>query len=414
MRQLDPAPFRLSCSHRVLRGRGGWLLFPLMALAVVVAFVPSRVARADGGAPNLVYVAGAGSSGGDVAVVDIGKRAVTSRISVGGAPSGVVLRADARYAYVTQSARNQVAVIDTHGGNVTQTIGVGHDPTAIAIDVSYSTQHLYVVNTGSDSVSILDPDANRVLATVPVGRHPSGVGFAAANSGIPNPDDPEVFVANTASNTVSVISTARRQVEATIPVPGGPVGVVIPGGGGIAYVSTQDGTIEAVSLSVNRVLGTVLRVPGAHFGTMDYDAVTGEIYVPDGLGAVDVLRPVSASADGTGLSSPHEPERVLHVGGEPSAVAITFEGSYGFVARRASGSVALLDAGSHTLLANVAVGGAPVALVTGAYPPAVSNSTAFLVDMGVVVLVVALGAFAILDLRRARRRQAKATDTTSQ
>ena len=81
---------------------------------------------------------------------------------------------------------------------------------------------------------------------------------------------------------------------------------------------------------------------------------------------------------------------MLHVGGEPSAVAITFEGSYGFVAKRSSGSVALFDAGSHTLLANVAVGGAPVALVTGAYPPAVSNSTAFLLDMGVVVLVVAL------------------------
>src|SRR5579859_6051318 len=72
-----------------------------LALAWLLAFAghPS-IARADGGAPNLVYGAGAGANSGDLVVVDIAKRQVTAHIPIGGGPSAVALSGDSRFAYV--------------------------------------------------------------------------------------------------------------------------------------------------------------------------------------------------------------------------------------------------------------------------------------------------------------------------
>ena len=85
-------------------------LAALAALAFIFAALPS--ASADGGAPNLAYVAGGGPGGNDLVVIDVAKRQVTATIPVGGAPAAVVLSADGRFAYVTQSAANSLAIVD--------------------------------------------------------------------------------------------------------------------------------------------------------------------------------------------------------------------------------------------------------------------------------------------------------------
>ena len=58
-------------------------LLVLLALLLATA-TEAGVARADGGAPNLVYVA---QEGGGLVVIDIAKRQVVGRLAVGGAPS---------------------------------------------------------------------------------------------------------------------------------------------------------------------------------------------------------------------------------------------------------------------------------------------------------------------------------------
>lgn len=401
--------------RRPRSGRRAALLILCVCALVVAGLAAPLPLAADGGAPNLAYVAGGGTNGGDLVVIDIGKRRVTGHVTLGGAPQGVVLSPDGRFAYVAQSAANHVTVVDTHSQHVAATLPAGPGPSALVFSYAGSTPILYVADSGGNTVTKLDLDARRTVATFPVGKRPTGLALAGPDSGVRDPNDAELYVANADSQTISVIGVAEGKVVATILVPGGPVGVVVPPTGGVAYVSTAAGTIVALGLADHRMLGTVLQVPGAAFGTMDYDAVTGQIYVPDATsGAVEVLRPVAVAGGGNGSAAappvfPNEPARRLQLGGGPSAVAITFDGSYGFVAERSAGRVAMLDVGSRQLLATIDVGGVPQAVITGPYPPAVSGPTAFLIDMAVILFIVVLLGLTLIG---SRRRSAKKQEGT--
>jgi YVTN family beta-propeller protein len=393
-------------------GRGGNVLRRAISLALVLltgSLALSLPVAADGGAPNLAYVAGAGTGGGDVAVIDIGRRSVTAHIAVGGDPAGVVLSADGATAYVTREGENRVAVLDTRDRHVAATVPAGPGPTALAVVLVQNRTELYVADSGGNTVTVLDADARRVLSTIRVGTHPSGVAVAGPDSGISNPDDAEVYVTNSGDDSVSVLSATRRRVEATIPLPAAPLSVVVPATGGVAYVTTATGAVLGLSLADHRLLGAVLRQPHGQLGTMDYDAATGQVYVPDAAsGAVDVLAPVSAGGVDASPTIPREPARTIKLGGAPAAVAITFEGSFGFVAERSAGRVAMLDVGTHRMLATVDVGGAPTAVVTGPYPPAVSGQTAFVVDVAVVAVMLAMMTSIIVSAGRGAARRRKA------
>lgn len=368
-------------------------------------------ARADGGAPNLVYVAGAGAGGQDVAIVDIAARKVTASVPTGSPPAGIVLSVDGRFAYLTQPALNRVAVLDTRAKQVVATIPVGARPGALAIVPTATTTELLVALRGGNAVAVVDANARRVLRTIPVCDQPVGLAVAGANSGIADPTDPEVYVACAGSRSVVVFETAQNQIVATVPLSVIPASVVVPATGGAAYVTSLAGTIEAVSLADHHYIGVVYQRTGARFGTMDYDAITSQVYVPDAAaGVVDVLAPVAVGSGADTATIPHEPARVLSASGEPSAVAITFDGAYGFIARRAAGSIVMLDPASHRELATIAVGGAPSAMVTGPYPPALSGQTAFILDMLVIgLLVVLMGSTLVTAALEARRKRARRT-----
>ena len=367
------------------------MTFVVLVLVLAATLVFPSPARADGGAPNLAYIAGGGSSGNQLVVIDIGQRRVASKIAIGGRPAGVVLSTDGRYAYVTESAENALAIVDTSARQVVARVSLGTAPTALALDLADTPNLVFISDSGSGMVSVVDPSTRRVRATIPVGMHPAGLAVALPGTGISatGPHDAEVYVANTLSNTVSVISTRLLRVIATIPAPGGPLAVTIPQVGGIAYVSTEAGTVLALGLATHQDVGVILRTGSGPLGAMDYDAVTGQVYVPDpSADVVDVLSPIALDADGGLAAAPAEPVHTLPIGGEPVAVAITFEGSYGFVAERSAGMVTMLDATTRQIQATISVGGAPDAIVTGAYPPSVSSNTSFLVSLVAIAFLV--------------------------
>lgn len=352
----------------------GWPCLSVCAVAAVLVVSLAggplaRGARADGGAPVVAYVVGAGPTGSDLAIIDIARRRVVARVPLGGDPRGLAFTTDSTLAYIAETSANRVAVVDVAHLGLVATIPVGAGPVALAADTTGLTYDLFVADSGGSTVSVVDVNARRVVGTIPVGLHPSAVALAGLGSGIANPDNPEIYVANADSDSVSVISVQTLAVIATIPVPGGPASVAVPAQGGVAYVGTRSGAVVAVGLAAHRVLGVLTRLRGTAAGWMDYDAVTGDVYIPDRAGGVvDVLRPVAAS-EGAAPSLPAEPARVLPVGGGPDAVAITSDGAYGFVAESVAGGVAMLDVGSHRTLAVIPVGGTPRAVVTGAFLP---------------------------------------------
>lgn len=143
----------------------------------------------------LAYITGAGAQSDQIAVFDINARQVTKRISVGGQPAGIVLSGDSRYAYVTETANNRLAIIDVRPATIRATLPTGPAPLGIAIELAPTTK-LYVTNNGGNTVTVLAPDVQRVSGTITVGQHPQGIALAGATSGIANPGDPEIYVAN--------------------------------------------------------------------------------------------------------------------------------------------------------------------------------------------------------------------------
>jgi YVTN family beta-propeller protein len=375
----------------------------LLAVLVCLSQAPAT-AFADGGAPNLAYVTGGGASGSALTVVDIAKRQVTAQIPIGGGPTGVALSGDNRFAYVTESTANSLAIMDAHAQRVVDHMALGHQPTAILADPVASFNLLIVSESGDDTVVLLNVDTRKVLSRLHVGHHPAGLGLAAPGSGIASdiPSEAEIYVANTASDSVTVISTLQRKVIAQIPVPGGPVHVTIPATGGVAYVGTQSGTVVALSLARHQVLGTLLRLPSGPIGAMDYDAITNQIYVPAPSSAVvAVLAPASAGRGGGSPTLPSEPQRTLPLTGGPNAVAITSDGAFGFVTEHATGRLDMLDVPSHSVLTSLRVGGSPQAVITGAYPPVLDaqsvNAVAIVLALGVLAVVIIV---AVVLLRR--------------
>lgn len=402
-------PLYLFTHPRRMRAGLLWIAFALCAGALVPSLLAPTAARADGGAPNLAYVVGGGTSGGDLDVIDIGQRRTTGHVTIGGDPHAVLLSPDARSVFVAQTARDTVAVVDAHALRVTSTLPAGRGPVAMALDIG-TTTNLYIADSAGNTVTVVDTDHQRVAATIPAGVAPAGIAIAGPASGISDPTDAEVYVANSGDNTVTVISAAQRRVIATIPAPGGPLGVTVPASGGVAYVSTRSGAILALGLANHRLLGTLLDQPGSVFGVMDYDAITNQVYVPDMTrGVVDILRPATAGPGGLSGPLPAEPARTLPVPGGPAAVAITFDGAYGFVAGSQSGKVTMFDAGSRQTLATIHIGGAPDAIITGSYPPLLSPQSANLVAI-ILYVVVGAGLLAVagfyLGWFRRRRRAA--------
>jgi len=63
------------------------------------------ITLADGGAPNLAYVA---SSKTGISVIDIRQQKITTNISLSGDPHTIYLSLDGRFLYVTQPARGRI------------------------------------------------------------------------------------------------------------------------------------------------------------------------------------------------------------------------------------------------------------------------------------------------------------------
>jgi DNA-binding beta-propeller fold protein YncE len=179
----------------------------------------------------------------------------------------------------------------------------------------------------------------------------------AADATPSTPD--QLWITGTTSLTIYEVN---GHVLGSVPIAGGPQDICIPGGF-TAYVTTRQGTVVAVDLSTRQVVRTLLS--GGQFGPMDYDANTGEVYVPDRQhNQLAVLTPVTAGTTAT----PQEPVRILRLNSSPQSVAITSDGQLGFVAL-SNGQVLMLDVPGRSIVTSIAVGGTPHFIITGLYPP---------------------------------------------
>jgi DNA-binding beta-propeller fold protein YncE len=328
-----------------------WAL-PLLLFAICF-FFSAGTARADGGAPNLAYVAGTAHN---ISVIDIAQQKIVTTLSVDGTPDTILLSVDGRLLFVTQPGLNRLTVLAPKTKQVVCTQQIAGRPSLLALDPG--TNILYVAGNEGRTVVGLDPTTCRVTRTLQVQSGVSGLAVAVVGSGLSGGSGNQIWIAQAQGLAVF---DANGHALANVPLQGGPRYLCIPAGP-TAYVTTQKGEIEAVDLKSRRVLPPLLTE--GQFGPMDYDAATGQVYVPDqAQKRIDVLSPVSAGA----AAPAHQPVRTFAFNAAPQSIAITSDGQLGFVAL-ANGSVAMLDLLGHQVIKTFQVGGAPRFIITGLYP----------------------------------------------
>ena len=326
----------------------------LLICVALVSLAVHVTVHADGGAPNLAYVAGAGRG---IQVIDIARQKILHDFSVAGSPRMILLSPDGGILYVTQPTLGQVSELVARTGRVLCTRSMPGHPTLLAL--SADGTRLYVAGEASTQVTVLDSATCNVQQTYQINQQVNGL--AVTTVVFNNEIRAQLWIAGTTELTV--ITEQEPQIE-RIAIPGGPRFLSLPGGL-TAYVTTQQGSIVAIDMASYQVFAQL--VTGGDFGPMDYDTVTGQIYAPDQRHhQIDVLAPVHMGT----LITPHEPERVLSLQGTPQSIAITSDGQLSFIALR-SGQVSMLNVPSHQVLDTFAVGGTPQFIITGLYPPTI-------------------------------------------
>ena len=361
---------------------GARVFCSLLLGGVLAVLLSVKPAYADGGAPNLAYVAGAGQG---VGMVDIAQQRVTHSFAVAGGPDMLLLSPDGSLLYVTQPAAGSVVALAARTGQaICRATFPGH-PALLALSVDATV--LYVAGLNETTILALNAQTcvqeHDFQAPEPV--HWLAATLSNATNAVPGT---QLWMAGV--NAVSVLNDQGQALD-TISVAGDPQFLCLPGSL-TAYVTTRQGSVIAIDMLTHRIVATLLT--GGVFGSMDYNAVTGEIYLPDQhLQRIDVLAPV---LDGMAVL-PHEPASVLPVNGSPQAIAITNDGQLGFVAL-SDGKVVMLDIPGRSLIKTIAVGGSPRFIITGGYPPSAVPSPISPAASSPVLLLVAIGTAALLLL----------------
>lgn len=379
------------------------LVFSLSSLVLVLGSVllltlGVSTAHADGGAPNLAYVAGGGQG---ISVIDIAQQKVTRNIALGGNPSMLYLTLDGRYLYVAQPDLNRVSMLSTSDGRVVCSVSIPGQPSLMAFDAGVNL--LYVAGNGSSTITALSANTCIRKKTIPTSGPVYGLATAEVGSGPNGGTGNQLWF--TSGNSLNVY-TQPDKIQ-PIAIPDRPRYISIPTGATV-YVTTFQGTVVAVNLQTLQATPPLLS--GGDFGPMDFDAFTNEVYVPDRKHkTVDVLTPIYYGSS----SIPHEPNHVISLGVSPQSVAITADGNLGFFALT-GGNIAMFDIPGKQLSNTFFVGGTPRFIITGLYPPAVRNSAQnnangspiptsalLLVSIILLLLLVALGV--MIALARSRK-----------
>ncbi|MBU0968649.1 MAG: hypothetical protein KKA54_19980 [Proteobacteria bacterium] len=178
--------------------RGGFIFAPGFAI-----FVPEKPVTGLIG-----YVSNSASN--NITVLDKNALEVVGLIATGKDPQGIVLDRSRNRAYAALSKDDAIAVIDVSGGEVINEIRLssGDNPRELAITPAGDL--LLAVNTGSSTISLVDPLTMFEIDRIAVDNEPRSI--------LMDPTGKRAFVFNSMSGTISIIDTARRALATTLSV----------------------------------------------------------------------------------------------------------------------------------------------------------------------------------------------------
>jgi DNA-binding beta-propeller fold protein YncE len=191
--------------------------FFLFGLALS-GFLSPLQADADGGAPDLVYVAG---SPGGVGIIDVAQQKITGEFTVAGDPYTILLSPDGRELYVTQPATGHVIAMATKTKQMICSATFPGHPALLALNSDGTV--LYVAGRNETTIIALDPQTcelqHSFQTTEPI------YWITAAGVSTANALQTQLWVAG--MSAVSILDE-QGQILDSIPIAGGPRFLCIP------------------------------------------------------------------------------------------------------------------------------------------------------------------------------------------
>ena len=299
-----------------------------------------------------------------VSIVDTRNNSLAGNAISSFSPSGAALSPDASRLFVVNPNANLVVAYNTSNNSVLTSFGIGQLPSAVAADA----QRIYVTLHSSAALAVFNAANFGQIASIRVGFGPNAVAVSSASG--------RVYVANTYSSTLSVIDPSRigtpnNPVIATIPVPDSPVALTMSADGQTAWVACSAmNKLARINLQENQVASEITLpispagVAVSADGTRAY--VTG---YGSKVATVDIQR-------GTVLGTSNIPACSAPRCVAMSA-AVSGDGKTVYVANTSMNQIAVMDAVTGAVSANIAVQAAPRAIILGPAPrPATTESEA--------------------------------------
>ena len=178
---------------------------------LAVISTPPASAQKNYSPGQKLYVAS--NEGTDIYVLNMDTHQVDSVIEVGGAPHGLTVTADGKWAYASCSGINKLVAINTATGEIEWSTDLGNNPHGLAVTPNGRFVYVTIFGTGrtESATDVVDTRLRKRIKTIQTG---AGAHVAYA------PSNERVYASAWFDQTVSVIDTSTQEIIQVVPFPG--------------------------------------------------------------------------------------------------------------------------------------------------------------------------------------------------
>lgn len=308
-----------------------------------------------------VYVTN--SAGDNITIIDPSSNRVAGEIKVSRNPHGIVPSPDKSRFYVSSEGDNVLDVVDRKSGKVLRRVPLGTRPNNLAI--TPDGRRVYVCIRQESWVDVVDTASLEKVKSIPVGQYPHNV--------YPSPDGRQMIATSMGDKKLTFINVKTEQPEFSIATEGVPRPVAIE--------SSPDHAIRRLFVQLSSLHG---------FEVIDYASrkVVKKVLLPEAPPDAKPLIPLTFShgmaitPDGRSLwvtsllnnsvSVFSLPElkllSTISVGKGPDWLTFLPDGSRCYLSNAGSDSVSVIDVASRKELTRIAVGKMPKRLIAVELP----------------------------------------------
>lgn len=288
---------------------GGLLLACLGAAASAAPF--AYISRADG----------------QVAVADVATQQLAGMIGTGGRPEGVAMSFRDRRGYIANGILDVVHVVDLAARAVVANIPVAAGPSAVLLNPPENRLYILHPGTGAFSqVSIIDTDSRSGAGTI--------VFADRADRMTMTPDGTRLFFSHPVANVVSVVSLNSHTVVGRIATGAAPYGMAYDPGLDRLYIANSgSNSVSIINATAITPIATIALPTCQNPRNLALNAGGTHLFVScednNAVVAIELATLTMATAS---------------VGMRPTAIEVTPDGNFVWVANSGSGIVSILAA----------------------------------------------------------------------